>query len=528
MGLASTLAGISGDGMAMATEESDHDGKVDARRERVHLDLAERAARFGYWRFVLADSSTYWSPGMYRLLDLDPAQMADGDWLLEQMLAEDKAAVQTMIGTAIRTRSPFRYRTHAKDPAVAAQIVDTQGEVEIGADGRVVSVVGVCYDVTQQVHAEEAREKAQQMYRVMTEEASDIILFYDADGRVLFASQALERVAGRSIADVEHGKFMALVHPDDVEEATKMTVRPEAGQTVTATYRLLHSDGHYVWLESTNRAIYDAAGAYRNLVSVSRDVTARKQQEIETKAAQERAEAANQAKSRFLANMSHELRTPLNAVIGFTDLMRQGMFGPLGSERYVEYATLIYDSGQLLLDLISDLLDMAKIEAGKLELNFERVDLTGTIEDCVRLLADRADGCGLEVVVDTPANPISLTADRRAVKQVLLNLLTNAVKFTPSGGRIDVAARVEEDRAVISVRDTGIGIAAHELPRLGQPFEQVATDPMHAKSGTGLGLALVRALVEKHGGRMHIESEEGIGTEVRVDFPLTQAKRAAA
>jgi PAS domain S-box-containing protein len=516
--------------MVMASDESDHESTAEARRERIHLELelAERAARFGYWRVTLADNSTYWSPGMYRLLAVDPAEAADSDWLLEQMVPEDKAAVQIMIATAIKTRSPFRYRTHARDPEVAAQIVDTQGEVEIGPDGRVVSVLGVCYDVTLQVRAEEAREKAQQMYRVMTEEASDIILFYDAEGRVLFASQALERVAGRSIADVEGGEFMTLVHPDDVAEAATMTVRPAPGTTVTATYRLLHSDGRYIWLESTNRAIYDADGAYRNLVSVSRDVTERKQQEIETRAAQERAEAASKAKSRFLANMSHELRTPLNAVIGFTDLMRQGMFGPLGSERYEEYATLIYDSGQLLLDLITDLLDMAKIEAGKLELNFERVDLTGTIEDCVRLLAERADACGLDIVFDPQAEPISLTADRRAVKQVLLNLLTNAVKFTPAGGRIDVVARVEGGRAVVSVRDTGIGIPAQELPRLGQPFEQVATDPTHAKSGTGLGLALVRALVEKHGGSMRIESEEGVGTEVRVDFPLTQAKREAA
>src|SRR6201999_2063615 len=133
----------------------------------------------------------------------------------------------------------------------------------------------------------------------------------------------------------------------------------------------------------------------RNFISVCGDVTARKEQEFETKAARERAEAASQAKSRFLANMSHELRTPLNAVIGFTDLMRQQMFGALGSDRYREYTTLIYDSGQLLLDLISDMLDMAKIEAGKLELNYERVDLSGTIEDSIRLLSGRAEQGGI-------------------------------------------------------------------------------------------------------------------------------------
>src|SRR6185312_2052703 len=141
---------------------------------------------------------------------------------------------------------------------------------------------------------------------------------------------------------------------------------------------------------------------------------------------------------------------------------------------------------------------------------------------------DRADNNGLEISVSMPKGPISLTADRRAVKQVLLNLLTNAIKFTPAGGHIDVAVRVEGGRVALTVHDTGIGIPAHELPRLGKPFEQVCGDPMLAKSGTGLGLALVRALVEKHGGQLRIESEEGVGTEVSVDFPLKQSKREAA
>jgi len=497
--------------------------------DAAHFDLAERAARFGYWRVNLADNSTYWSAGMYRLLGVDSATPPDSDWLLEQMLPEDKIVVQTAIAAAIRTRSGFTYRTHARDGEVAAQIVDTQGEVAVGEDGRVVPIIGVCYDVTKQVRAEEAREKAQAMYRLMTEEASDIIVLYGEDGRVLFASQALERVLGYTAPQIENERVLELIHPEDVPEILRIWERPAEGRTLTASFRLKHARGHYIWIEVTTRAVRDPeTGEFRNTVSIGRDVTERKQQEIEARLARERAEAANQAKSRFLANMSHELRTPLNAVIGFTDLMRQGMFGALGNARYEEYATLIYDSGQLLLDLISDMLDMAKIEAGKLELNMERVDLTGTIEDSVRLLTDRADNGGLEISVSMPRTPITLTADRRAVKQVMLNLLTNAIKFTPAGGQVDVVVRADNGRVILTVRDTGIGIPAHELPRLGRPFEQVCGDPMLAKSGTGLGLALVRALVEKHGGALHIQSEEGIGTEVSVDFPLTPAARAAA
>jgi len=499
-------------------------------QERAHFDLAERAARFGYWRFDMVTNTTFWSPGMYRLLGLEPSERApDSDWLLEQMLPEDKEVVQATIANAIRTRKPFSYRTRTRDPEAAAQIVDTQGEVAIGANGRVVAVLGVCYDVTQQVKAEQAREQAQRMYRLMTEEASDIILLYDKAGGVAFASQALERLLGRTVKDIEYGRFLELVHPDDRPEAQRVAVRPAKGKTNTATYRVLHANGSYMWLEATTRAVYDeVSDEFRHLVVVARDIDARKQQELETEAARERAEAANKAKSRFLANMSHELRTPLNAIIGFTDLMRQRTFGAMGNPRYEEYATLIYDSGQLLLDLISDMLDMAKIEAGKLELNIERVDLTGTVEDSVRLVTDRAENCGLEISVSLPKKPVLFMADRRAVKQVLLNLLTNAIKFTPAGGHVDVVVRADDKRVTLCVRDTGIGIPAHELPRLGKPFEQVCGDPMLAKTGTGLGLALVRALVEKHDGRMHIESEEGVGTEVSVDFPLNHAKSIAA
>ena len=326
--------------------------------------------------------------------------------------------------------------------------------------------------------AEVDREKAYNAYRQMAEESSDIVILHNPDGSVAFASPALQRVIARSAPEIECGKFLAFVHPDDVDNAAKVVAVPLPGQTLNVTYRMLHGDGHYIWLEASTRGIYDQqTGALKNIVSVTRDVTERTKHEMAIRAEQERAEAASKAKSRFLANMSHELRTPLNAVIGFTDLMRQRTFGPLGNARYEEYATLIYDSGQLLLDLISDMLDMAKIEAGKLELNFERVDVGGTVEDCVRMLRDRAENNGLELDQSLPEEPIFLIADKRAVKQVLLNLMTNAIKFTPAGGHVGVSVRTRDGYATVTVRDTGIGIPAEVLPRLGNPFEQVNSDP---------------------------------------------------
>ena len=248
---------------------------------------------------------------------------------------------------------------------------------------------------------------------------------------------------------------------------------------------------------------------------------------VRSRIAKEAAESSNRMKSQFLANMSHELRTPLNAVIGFSDAMKENLFGPLDA-RYQDYATHIYASGQHLLDLISDVLDMAKLEAGKFVLNVEPVDLEAVVTDCIRLVMQSAKNRRIDLTTNFPADRISLMADRRAVKQILLNLLSNAVKFTPDGGRVEVDIAANGGSVQIAVRDNGIGIPASELARLGHPFEQVATDATHARNGTGLGLALVHALVAKHNGSMRIDSQLGVGTVVTVNLPVMNVASVAA
>jgi signal transduction histidine kinase len=243
--------------------------------------------------------------------------------------------------------------------------------------------------------------------------------------------------------------------------------------------------------------------------------------------AKEVAEQANRAKSSFLANMSHELRTPLNAVIGFSELIRSELYGSLGDPRYQEYAGLIHGAGSHLLDLISDILDMSKIEAGKRELNWERVDTALIVRECTELLEEPALAGGVTVLADLVRAPVFFEADRRAVKQILLNLLSNAIKFTPERGRVVVGACSVDGVCRLTVEDTGIGIAADELTRIGTPFVQLSNNPGR-HPGTGLGLALVRALAEMHGGSFRIVSEEGIGTTVTVTLPLAVSTPAVA
>ena len=240
--------------------------------------------------------------------------------------------------------------------------------------------------------------------------------------------------------------------------------------------------------------------------------------------ARDSAERANRLKSMFLATMSHELRTPLNAIIGFSELMHRQLYGPLGDSRYREYCGLIQGAGHHLLSLINDVLDMSKIEAGKFELNREAFDIREIVRDCVDLMGERVAQAGISLHEELPSAPLPVDADRRAIKQILLNLLSNAIKFTPAGGHVTVHAVLSGASAILSVADTGIGIPPDQVNRLGNPFVQVRSSAGSSHKGTGLGLALVRALAEIHDGKLRIESVPEQGTTVSVTIPATHGE----
>jgi signal transduction histidine kinase len=235
------------------------------------------------------------------------------------------------------------------------------------------------------------------------------------------------------------------------------------------------------------------------------------------------AEAASKVKSEFLANMSHELRTPLNAVIGFSEMMMHGTFGAL-SERYLEYAKLINTSGGHLLSLVTDILDLAKIEAGRFQADFRDFDLKACVEDCLPLIASKAQEREVTVTADLPRHAMLVVADARACKQILINLLSNAVKFSETGGKVSVGLADLGEHVQFFVKDEGMGIPADVLERIGQPFEQATNNPHVAREGTGLGLSLVKALVGEHGGKMAVESREDHGTTVTITLPRRQER----
>ncbi|MGZ8406937.1 MAG: sensor histidine kinase, partial [Caulobacteraceae bacterium] len=259
--------------------------------------------------------------------------------------------------------------------------------------------------------------------------------------------------------------------------------------------------------------------------AVIRDASRERWHEAELEAARAEAESLNAGKSRFLANMSHELRTPLNAVMGFSDVMKAKLFGDM-SPRYVEYAEMIHESGRHLLDLINDVLDMSKIEAERYQLSEEDFDAREAVSAALRLVRLQADTAGVSLRGVLPPASLEVCADRRALKQIVLNLVSNALKFTPRGGSITVMAQASGRDLELSVADTGVGISAEDLERLGRPYEQ-AGDAGQRSQGTGLGLSLVRAFAELHGGAMSLESALGEGTSVTVRLPVMHVENGA-
>jgi cell cycle sensor histidine kinase DivJ len=279
----------------------------------------------------------------------------------------------------------------------------------------------------------------------------------------------------------------------------------------------------FIWAE-IDLSMLPGSTVAGEICALVRDISAVKQRASELTLAREKAEASDAAKGRFLATMSHELRTPLNAIIGFADILDEEVFGALGNDQQREYVGLIRESGGHLLQLVNDLLDMSKLDAGHFQIVAEPFSLATVVDRCTRLVSQQIEKAGLTLTIDVPDTLPELVADQRAVRQVLINLLSNAYKFTPQGGTITLRARKDAGNLVLSVIDNGIGIAAKDLGKIGQPFFQANNAYDRDHQGTGLGLSVVKGLCELHTGSLSISSVEGEGTTVTVRIPFNGPK----
>ena len=338
---------------------------------------------------------------------------------------------------------------------------------------------------------------------------------------ILYVNPAFARITGHEAQEVIGAPLRFLqakgTPPDQAERLERALVQRRAANLMLRSQR---KDGKPFWNDIHVNPIVDASGEIAHIVAFITDASPRIRAEENLREAKRQAEIANRAKSDFLANVSHELRTPLNAIIGFSEIIKMQMFGQIGQPLYGEYARDIHSSGQHLLSIINDILDLSKIEAGRFELHPDAVSVAELFEDCARLVQERAHSAGLKLVRMIDPEIGLLWADKRAVKQILINLLGNAIKFTPQGGQVTLAAKAAPDGMIeLSVADTGIGIPPEHLATALAAFGQVDNPMTRAQQGTGLGLPIVKSLVELHGGRFAIDSEVGHGTRVSAALP---------
>ncbi|HKP22968.1 MAG TPA: PAS domain-containing protein [Dongiaceae bacterium] len=324
-----------------------------------------------------------------------------------------------------------------------------------------------------------------------------------------------------------NGEFLArLTHPEDHEHVRSTLHQSLAkGQIeISVTYRIVRPDGRIRWVVEHAHNDFDETGRRVGAFGIIQDITEQRQRELEMREAYLRADLASRAKTQFLATMSHELRTPLNAIIGFSEVMRAEIMGPLGSPGYKDYAADIHGSGTFLLAIINELLDLSLIDSGEMKLDESLVQIDKIAESSVALLRSKAAAKGIKLTQAASCNPPLLRGDARRIKQAVINLLTNAIKFTPAGGSVDVSASWSGSGMVLTVSDTGIGIAAADLERVMKPFVQAENWLARKHEGAGLGLAITKSICELHGGTLVLESTVGEGTVARILLPADRVE----
>jgi two-component system, cell cycle sensor histidine kinase PleC len=507
-------------------------------------ELTEALPGCGVWRWNLARGHVHWSASMYRMLGLEPAEKAMSFRFIAQALHPEDD-LRGEIDRHLRDGASlfdgnFRLR-HADGDWVGLRL---RGHITRNTR-REPRLTGIAV-VADHDRAPSSND-ANARLRDAVETISEAFVLWDNENRLVMCNSKYQQFHGLPDDMVRPGSPYDEVIASASEPIVSKRVAVAGKHDDTRTYEAQIEDGR--WLHINERRTRD--GGY---VSVGTDITVLKEsqqrlaesegqlrasvaelrlsrRELEQQKQQlvdlaekyawekNRAEAANRAKSEFLANISHELRTPLNAVIGFSEVMQQTLFGPLGHPKYQEYARDIYASGTYLLEVINDILDMSKIEAGRMSLDVGSIDVADIVEDSMKVVSQAAAERNITLDRHGPQH-LTLEADRRALKQVFLNLLSNAVKFTRDGGSVDVHLSRSRGFVKIAIKDTGIGIPETDIAKLGRPFEQVENQFSKSHQGSGLGLAISRALVELHGGTLRIASREGQGTTVTCMLPL--------
>jgi len=366
----------------------------------------------------------------------------------------------------------------------------------------------------------EALRQSQETARALLNAVMDAALLVRPDGTLLALNEVAAQRLGGTAQELVSRNFFELLPYDMAQE---FRARAQEVAKSGASVRYVYRDGGR-FTDNSLFPVFRGGGKVDRLAVFSRDITRQALAELELHKAKQAAQSADQAKSKFLANMSHELRTPLNAIIGFSEILEDQTFGQL-NEKQLRYAGHIHSSGQHLLRLINEILDLAKVESGKMELHPSEVNINTLVENGLMMIKEKALKHSIQIDVHIPEELANsyVEADEIKLKQIIFNLLSNAAKFTPDGGRIVISAHLEADQVVISVTDTGVGLETQDQERIFAPFEQADQAHVRKQEGTGLGLALARSLVELHRGRIWVSSGGlGKGSTFTFAIPIRQ------
>ncbi len=511
------------------------------------LDKALERGRCGLWDWDIANGRIFWSKSMFEILGLEPRKDRLSYGEVADLLHRDDDPIDNLAETMLQGGRPaidqeFRMRHvdgHWVWLRTRCELSDAPGE-------QAPHLVGIAIDITEQKLNDQLNREAELRLKDAIENISEAFVLWDPDNKMVMCNSKYQQFHNLPASVCQPGAAYDQVTKAAKEPTIRQRTSKDTGKkNQGSTFEVRLDDGK--WLQINERRTKDGG-----FVSVGTDITQIKQHgerlavserelmktvrdlqksrmsieqqsqrlaDLAEKYSQEktRAEQANRSKSEFLANMSHELRTPLNAIIGFSEIMEQQFFGPIGTPKYIEYAKDIHRSGQFLLEVINDILDMSKIEAGRVHLDLSNFHIAEVVEEALRIAGPRASQEGI-TLVNNVSGKDEITADKRALKQVLINLMTNAIKFTPQEGRVTISNKSCPDTHTIVICDTGIGIPQADLEKIGTPFEQVENQFTKSKGGSGLGLAISRSLVELHGGKLVIESTENIGTTVSIIF----------
>ncbi|GIK97654.1 MAG: hypothetical protein BroJett029_18630 [Alphaproteobacteria bacterium] len=457
-----------------------------------------------------------------------------GDRWLQFLHPDERQRIKDGFDAAVAARAPFRAEYRLSPAEGQERWVLTLAWPQFDAANRYLGHVGSSTEITEQKQTELRLRDSEALYRSVFAALGDGIILVDAEGVILETNARAAEILGVPAETLTRRHLRDLYRQLSNEDGTPIPPeqRPDLVALRTgkpsADWVLLveRPDLSRVWIRAKHQPlIRPGAGSPHGVIVSLVDVTDRRNTEAALRRAKEQAEAASRTKSAFLANMSHELRTPLNAIIGFAEIMRDELLGPIGAAHYKEYAADIFLSGRHLLDLINDILDLSKVEAGRLELHDEQCDLPEILASSMRLMSERAHANDLRIEQRFPPRLPLLRADARSLKQILLNLVSNAIKFTPPEGRIIISAVADAESFRFAVKDTGIGMTPEGVKKALEAFGQVDSSLSRRYEGTGLGLPLTRALIELHGGRLEIESALGEGTCVTAIFPAERIIR---